>query len=290
MALILQELEVVARDKPQPASIVTGEPVDRRGNAPSGAGAAPGERGVTKQAIGGREPEGSARLDGYVVALAGRALLALDHLPPTGFPFAQQVNGRGPVGLIRPAPGIADLFHGDRLGCPILAVEMGQGLLTLRLGFGEGRNNSLFIFMRLLQIVELQRIGRHEVVPFAVPLEIANRPRDFGEPVRAGNPKPAVAGQGQARELLEARLRGREQHLGPGVVGNFDVEFEQAVREEENTTPCRTGHNGTGSIRRGEWSRNSAAISGIGWRTQSLFLNSWRPSATTVQSWPPGLS
>ena len=94
----------------------------------------------------------------------------------------------------------------------MLAVEVGESFLMVHRRFRERGDDPLIVFVRFLQIVDLQRFGQREVMPFAVGSEIANRPRDFRESARAGNPQPAVPGQGQAGELFEAGLCGREQH------------------------------------------------------------------------------
>ena len=113
---LVQAMQAAARDKPQPASRVPSNAADKRVDAPDRGGAAPGERGVAREAIGGRQPEGPARLDCQVVELAAGAFFALDHLPFARFPFEEGVNGRRPISFIRAAPGKPGLFDGDHLG------------------------------------------------------------------------------------------------------------------------------------------------------------------------------
>ena len=70
----------------------------------------------------------------------------------------------------------------------MLAVEKRQHFQLIRPRFRQRGDRAFVIQVQLLEIVELQRLGGQVIVPFAVPLQPAERPRDFRQAASAGNP------------------------------------------------------------------------------------------------------
>ncbi len=114
---------------------------------------------------------------------------------------------------------------------------MNDALLAARGRFSHGRDTAGFIFVRFLQILNLQFLWHGVLAPAAFRLQVPKRPRHLGQALGAGNPQPSIASQRHGCKSSEAGLAGRSQPFGPLRFLAFLVEFQQPVRKQAQHQP-----------------------------------------------------
>src|SRR5260370_11976224 len=114
---------------------------------------------------------------------------------------------------------------------------MNDALLAARGRFSHGRDTAGFIFVRFLQILNLQFLWHGVLAPAAFRLQVPKRPRHLGQALGAGNPQPSIASQRHGCKSSEAGLAGPSPNIWPPPLLAFLAEFPPPLRTQAQHPP-----------------------------------------------------
>ena len=202
----LKRLKFAGGHKPESARRVFREAADGRIDFPNRVGTAPERRSVMEQSIGSGQPESAAGFHRQLVVLVVGNFLILRPVRPSRLLLEEGICRRNPQNPVTALPGTPDVFHSGGLRRPVQTVEARHDLVPVGGGFSNDGDAAFVTLARFQQVLDLQRFRREIIVPRFFQSRAKGESGRLAQTALAGDPKPAVARHGHAREFSQARL------------------------------------------------------------------------------------